>query len=167
MALRPDLDIVLEDRLRRELTPETLADVWNEVMPAPISRVRLPLSPLRRQLLLQRLHDHPQAEVWVEGLRRIARSRFCRGENDRGWVVSFSNQICQRRDFILKAAEGCYDDRPLNLTREESVAYRRWRRDLALSGRDGCSHEPACQDREQHEDELRRDWVRRVRWGRR
>lgn len=141
-------------------TPEWIAHTWNELMPAPIAKVRLPLSPKRRAQLAMRIREHPDIETWLSGLRQIAASDLCRGmiatpKYPCGWVVSFSNQICDRRDFILKAAEGAYQNRPIHLSGVERREFGKFYR--ATGGY--CSHQPACVDRTAHRDRLMRAWL--------
>ena len=116
--------------------------------------------------LRRRIQEYPDLEIWQIGLRKIAASSFCRGDNERGWVAHFG-WLCERSEAIVKAAEGVYDDRTLRLTAAGADEYRRWRRELALGGRDGCAHDdPACETQEDHEERLKRDWMKRRQAGR-
>ena len=143
------------------LTPEWIAHTWNELMPAPIAKVRLPLSPKRRAQLAIRIREHPDISTWLDGLHQISNSDFCRGSNRRGWVVSFSNQICGGRDFILKAAEGVYQNRPIHLSGIERQEFGRFYR----AGGYMCAHRPACVDRTAHRDRQMRAWLGWTRSG--
>lgn len=46
---------------------------------------------------------------WLEAVGRAAASRFCRGENDRGWLADFEWFL--KPDTVTKLLEGKYDDR--------------------------------------------------------
>jgi len=62
----------------------------------------------RREKLKARLAEHGR-EAWAEAVRRMAASKFCRGENERGWKADL--------DFVLQSKsfngliEGKYDDK--------------------------------------------------------
>ncbi|MDW9568083.1 DNA replication protein [Sinorhizobium meliloti] len=64
----------------------------------------------RRRSLLLRIEEHGLAAV-LDAIDRIGRSRFCRGENDRGWRADL-DFLCQPKSFV-SILEGKYDDRPL------------------------------------------------------
>ncbi|XNO42712.1 DNA replication protein [Sinorhizobium meliloti] len=64
----------------------------------------------RRRSLLLRIEEHGLTAV-LDAIERIGRSRFCRGENDRGWRADL-DFLCQPKSFV-SILEGKYDDRPL------------------------------------------------------
>ncbi|GEC40122.1 hypothetical protein JOH52_002808 [Sinorhizobium meliloti] len=64
----------------------------------------------RRRSLLLRIEEHGLPAV-LDAIQRIGRSRFCRGENDRGWRADL-DFLCQPKSFV-SILEGKYDDRPL------------------------------------------------------
>ncbi|WP_234835708.1 DNA replication protein, partial [Sinorhizobium meliloti] len=64
----------------------------------------------RRRSLLLRIEEHGLPAV-LDAIERIGRSRFCRGENDRGWRADL-DFLCQPKSFV-SILEGKYDDRPL------------------------------------------------------
>lgn len=64
----------------------------------------------RRRSLLLRIEEHGLPAV-LDAIERIGRSRFCRGENDRGWRADL-DFLCQPKNFV-SILEGKYDDRPL------------------------------------------------------
>ncbi|WP_318855172.1 MULTISPECIES: DNA replication protein [Sinorhizobium] len=64
----------------------------------------------RRRSLLLRIEEHGLSAV-LDAVERIGHSRFCRGENDRGWRADL-DFLCQPKSFI-SILEGKYDDRPL------------------------------------------------------
>lgn len=63
----------------------------------------------RRRSLLLRIEEHGLPVV-LDAIERIGRSRFCRGENDRGWRADL-DFLCQPKSFV-SILEGKYDDRP-------------------------------------------------------
>ncbi|MDW9366968.1 DUF1376 domain-containing protein [Sinorhizobium meliloti] len=63
----------------------------------------------RRRSLLLRIEEHGLPVV-LDAIERIGRSRFCRGENDRGWRADL-DFLCQSKSFVA-ILEGKYDDRP-------------------------------------------------------
>jgi|GEM_PF-1733679 len=63
----------------------------------------------RRRSLLLRIEEHGLPAV-LDAIDRIGRSRFCRGENDRGWRADL-DFLCQPKSFV-SILEGKYDDRP-------------------------------------------------------
>ncbi|WP_234782340.1 DNA replication protein [Sinorhizobium americanum] len=63
----------------------------------------------RRRSLLLRIEEHGLPAV-LDAIERIGRSRFCRGENDRGWRADL-DFLCQPKSFV-SILEGKYDDRP-------------------------------------------------------
>jgi len=62
----------------------------------------------RRRSLLLRIEEHGLPVV-LDAVERIGRSRFCRGENDRGWRADL-DFLCQPKSFV-SILEGKYDDR--------------------------------------------------------
>ncbi|MDW9902107.1 DNA replication protein [Sinorhizobium meliloti] len=62
----------------------------------------------RRRSLLLRIEEHGLPAV-LDAIDRIGRSRFCRGENDRGWRADL-DFLCQPKSFV-SILEGKYDDR--------------------------------------------------------
>jgi hypothetical protein len=64
----------------------------------------------RRRSLSLRIEEHGLPAV-LDAIERIGRSRFCRGENDRGWRADL-DFLCQPKSFV-SILEGKYDDRPL------------------------------------------------------
>ncbi|RVE84781.1 hypothetical protein CN238_24330 [Sinorhizobium meliloti] len=65
----------------------------------------------RRRSLLLRIEEHGLPAV-LDAIERIGRSRFCRGENDRGWRADL-DFLCQPKSFV-SILEGKYDDRRSN-----------------------------------------------------
>lgn len=101
-------------------------DAWNAMAEVAGLPLAMKLTDKRRAELRARLREHGVDGV-LEAIDCIARSRFCRGENDRGWKADF--------DFLLqpksltRAREGFYADRsrapdPANLPGFLGAAYR-------------------------------------------
>lgn len=87
-------------------TVETLMVAWNEV--GAFSAVK-ELSDKRKKGANSRLKDDFFRENWRAALARILESRFCRGENERGWRADFDWFL--QPDVCLKIMEGKYDNR--------------------------------------------------------
>lgn len=81
-------------------------DNWNAT---PGVKRCLVMSDKRRRQLEVRLREPFFFENWNQAIQRIRNSRFCSGENDRGWVASFDWFI--QPDTCLKVMEGKYDNR--------------------------------------------------------
>ncbi len=61
----------------------------------------------RRRLIAVRLHEHPDLAWWQAVFDRLARSRFARGENDRGWSAGIDFML--RPNTALRILEGEFD----------------------------------------------------------
>lgn len=92
---------------------DSLAVLWNENC-GGLPKVRLPMRASRRTKVSARLREVPDLETWREAIRRVTRSRFCLGTNDRNWIADFEFLI--RPDTLTKIQEGKYDNRdaPVN-----------------------------------------------------
>lgn len=110
--------------------PTELQRDWNEVTSADGLRTCRELSKARRVAATARIRDHPDEPYWAGVILRIAKSDFCRGENDRGWKADFDFLV--RRDTHLKVLEGKYDNAgsrlsaPGSKTRGNAEAMRRF-----------------------------------------
>lgn len=87
---------------------DALQEAWNRLTQPPIARCR-DLTTKRKRHAKARLTEHPLTE-WEAVFSRIQASKFCRGENDRGWTASFDWAIGSP-DVAVKVLEGKYDDR--------------------------------------------------------
>lgn len=102
-----------------------MMESWNTLTDKPIPRCR-GLSK-KREGLIKRLIDTSglSVETIFDGFKKINTSKFCRGENERGWVATFDWALLP--DSILKATEGKYDDRSTPVkagqTRSQSGKY--------------------------------------------
>ncbi len=82
--------------------------VWNERSGGV--KVRN-LSPGRQSALRARLRNQFWVDNWRAAIDKIATSKFCHGQNDRGWKADIDFFI--RPDTISKVLEGKYDNRPV------------------------------------------------------
>lgn len=89
----------------RRVAPADLAELWNSNR-GPLPKC-VELTDKRKRQALQRIRERPNLEDWRQIIRRIAASRFCRGENDRGWRASFDWML--QPDTPAKVLEGKYD----------------------------------------------------------
>ncbi|MCR4374201.1 MAG: hypothetical protein NUW22_05070 [Acidobacteria bacterium] len=104
----PNLPEPEPDPVEPSATPADLMAVWNDITQRPIPRCR-ELTDKRRKHAKTRLAKRPLSE-WREIIAIVQSSRFCRGENDRGWTASFDWLIASD-DPAVKALEGTYDER--------------------------------------------------------
>jgi hypothetical protein len=88
---------------KSEELPE-LAKIWNENCGA-LRKVLVPNS--SRQKKIEEVFPKLTAEQWLQAIHSVAKSDFCNGGGDRGWVANF--------DWFLKnyhkVLEGHYDNR--------------------------------------------------------
>jgi hypothetical protein len=80
------------------------ARVWNE---QPSLRKIQSLSPGRAKALKSRRSDSYFCGNWKAAIVKVAASKFCNGENDRGWRADFDFFL--RPDTVAKIMEGKYD----------------------------------------------------------
>jgi hypothetical protein len=116
----------------RRPSPKTLLETWNR------EKGSLPeakgLSGPRERHARTRLGETPDLERWAAAVRRIARSPFCLGSNDRGWRATFDWLL--QPDTLLKVEEGKYDPPGAVVYPEEAERRRkaeeRQRQEMAL-----------------------------------
>jgi hypothetical protein len=84
---------------------ELLASLWNAEAAPDLPRWR-GMSSARQKAAQARLSELP-LEGWLEVIRRINASDFCRGDNDRGWRASPDWLL--RPDTANKVMEGKYE----------------------------------------------------------
>jgi hypothetical protein len=88
------------------LTKREILEAWDQRMvPLGFPAVRKMTAQRERQLSA-RLRDST-IEDWQRAMDALERSRFCRGENDRGWRADF-DFLLQPKSFT-KLLEGAYD----------------------------------------------------------
>lgn len=63
----------------------------------------------RKKHLAARLKDCGGMDGWMAALEKLRASKFCQGENDRGWIADFDFLIAE--SSFTKLMEGRYDDR--------------------------------------------------------
>ena len=84
-------------------------EAWNTATQGTPIAACLKLTPSRIEKIKSRLSERPQHE-WETIFVKVAASRFCGGQNDRGWVASF-DWIIKNAENGLKVLEGKYDNR--------------------------------------------------------
>jgi uncharacterized protein YdaU (DUF1376 family) len=80
-------------------------DSWNSYGALPRCLV---MSDKRRRTLAVRLNESFFAANWVAALNKVASSKFCLGESERGWKASLDWFI--QPDSVAKIMEGKYDN---------------------------------------------------------
>ncbi len=86
-------------------------DEWNRTATLPKC---LLVSDKRKRALVVRCHESFFLANWKAAIAKVAASRFCLGENDRGWRASFDWFITP--DVVAKIMEGKYDGNTNNKT---------------------------------------------------
>lgn len=86
--------------------PDEIIDAWNSMAKrAGLPEIKM-LNPKRAASLKSRIKECPDVETWSTALQNIERSKFLRGENDRGWKANF-DFLLQPSSFT-KLIEGSY-----------------------------------------------------------
>lgn len=90
-------------------------DLWNEACEDSGGKLDpvIKLTTVRKQKIKTRLKDLSDLAGWNEIFKKVANSKFCCGENERGWTVSFE-WIIENEENALKVLEGKYDDVEIN-----------------------------------------------------
>lgn len=98
---------------KKPATPDLhpLALLWNQHV-QKLSKVKETSE--KRNQKIQRVWSVRTPEKWVEALKKIADSKFCHGDNERGWKADF-DWILQD-DVYFKIMEGKYDNREKRTT---------------------------------------------------
>lgn len=86
--------------------PKLLQELWNDRAHRSLPRW-LETSKARKAAADARIREHPTFEHWAQVIERINASRFCLGENDRGWRASPDWLL--KPDTGAKVLEGKYD----------------------------------------------------------
>lgn len=84
---------------------EDAVAAWNELAGRLSLRKAKTIDARRRKLVQTRLRDGGEGR-WREALAAVERSKFLRGENDRGWKADL-DFFCQPKSFA-KLIDGCY-----------------------------------------------------------
>jgi len=69
------------------------------------------LTDKRRAKIRLRWLERPNLEYWRLVIRRVAASKFCQGQSDRGWIADFDWLIANDTNHV-KVMEGKYDNKP-------------------------------------------------------
>lgn len=85
-----------------------IADIWNEWKQLTFTPVK-GLSPqsTRHKNAVARWREKPDESYWIQVVQRINDSKFCNGDNDRGWMADF--EFLVRPDVHHRVLEGKYD----------------------------------------------------------
>ncbi len=87
--------------------PQEIIDAWNSMARrVGLSEIKV-LNSKRMVSLKARIRECPDVETWSVALQNIERSKFLRGENDRGWKANF-DFLLQPSSFT-KLIEGSYN----------------------------------------------------------
>jgi|TARA_R110000824_G_scaffold132891_1_gene295426 hypothetical protein len=109
-----------KERARKRGNPKLLMEWWNDITKSPIPRCRGLNA--KRIKACQRVMDEFKNDVIKDAFHRISSSKFCQGENERGWKASFDWVL--QPDSILRTLEGKYQDRTkTGTTRSKSGKY--------------------------------------------
>lgn len=94
------------------ITPERVAEIWNEVCGDVLPRVTK-LTPNRRKHIRARIvADKSRDEQWWRSyFGRIRASPFCCGDNDRDWRADIDFAV-RSEDVVVRVLEGKYDGKP-------------------------------------------------------
>ena len=88
------------------LTKAEVLEAWQDRM-VPLGFPRIAkMNPQRERHLRARLKDCT-IEEWQRAMDALARSKFCQGENDRGWWADFDFLLDPKK--FTKLLEGAYD----------------------------------------------------------
>lgn len=88
--------------------PPDIGALWNAHC-GPLPKV-VTLSTMRKKLWSARWRKNPDEKYWIGLIERVAASKFCRGETDRGkWVANLDWFL--KEPTHVKILEGQYDDR--------------------------------------------------------
>lgn len=89
---------------RKKKLPEEVEE-WNKI--EGVRHVK-EMTAARTKALSDRRKDNFFSRHWKEGLRVISNSKFCRGENERGWVADIDFFL--RPGSLVKVMEGKYSN---------------------------------------------------------
>lgn len=85
-----------------------LANVWNEYKDKDLPAVNgLNARSARHKNASARWKEKPDEEHWIRVVQRINFSKFCLGDNERGWLADF--EFLVRPDTHHRVLEGKYD----------------------------------------------------------
>lgn len=84
-----------------------LIDLWNQHC-GKLPKVSK-TNPTRVKSMKARWSEEPNEEYWIGVISKIRESKFCNGENERGWLANFDFLL--KPDTHIKAGEGQYESR--------------------------------------------------------
>jgi hypothetical protein len=117
---KEETSVSKDERLKERGNPGQLMEWWNQVTHLPIPRCRGLNA--KRIKLCQRVMEEFDYQTINKAFVIINSSKFCRGENERGWKASFDWML--QPDSILRTLEGKYTDRvKAGTTRSTSGKY--------------------------------------------
>lgn len=80
---------------------------WN-MIDGNIPNVRTPISSTRRTKVRVMFKENTKADIYL-AIKKMGKSNFCQGVNDRGWTANFDWFI--RKGTVDKILEGLYDNK--------------------------------------------------------
>jgi uncharacterized protein YdaU (DUF1376 family) len=83
-------------------SPQDVLDCWSHFF-----KTKLRMTSKRRRVISVRLKDRWWHDHFAEAIERASQSKFCLGENQRGWVANLDWLI--RPDTVTKIMEGSYE----------------------------------------------------------
>lgn len=89
-----------------DLSVDDVIQAWNELAESCDLAKVVKLTEARRKQIKSRIREY-SADDWSKAMGAIYRSKFLRGENDRGWKADF-DFLLQPKSFV-KLVEGSYD----------------------------------------------------------
>ena len=105
-----DIDIDIEQMLKGEKPQrgqyQDIIDAWNALGLTTVKKVAS--NSTRHRLLTARVSEYGQADI-IKAINSVKDSAFLRGDNDRGWVITF-DWLLKPSNF-QKVLEGNYIDR--------------------------------------------------------
>ena len=98
-------EYIEEEREKAPPSPTLeVIELWNKTFSQ-----KCDLTQSRTRALGARMKSPKWAASWKEAIDRASKSRFCRGENDRGWKADLDWFL--KPDTVTKILEGKYDNR--------------------------------------------------------
>lgn len=92
---------------------EKLAILWNHYKHHSFPKIEsITGASSRGKHANARWEERPSEDYWISVIKRINESRFCLGENDRGWKADF--EFLVRPDNHARVLEGRFDSLHLN-----------------------------------------------------
>ena len=97
-----------------------LAEIWNENC-GGLPRVKK-TNASRNKKAQAKLREEPNEQYWIDIVKRMARSEFINGKNDRSWRATFD--FILQSDAHLKVFEGKYDNKTSLSIVDKSEAFK-------------------------------------------